>query len=208
MSYLTSSTPAIELFVRDQFLYNQKEKAGSFTPGWLVGVRTVRGQATTFHILLNNGVLFTGLPIHALCSQEKAPELNLGDLQMWDNISYDHSVVEFDFIKSMNCKVLLRNKEIHDGRYIFSIDFSSQNSLRNLAETPHEWKIFHFIALANGCFALYPQNRIMFSDASLLKPTDPSSIRYQVNTQIWNAEDGNKWSVGNDDSYFYGVDKQ
>jgi len=204
---LSSSTPSIELLVRNQFLYNQKEGFDKYTPGWLVGVRTIKGYATTFYVLLNNGVLFTGLPIHALCSKPSKP-MDLQELEMWDSISYDHSVLQFDFLKSMSCQVLLKDKKVYDGKYVFSIDFSSQSGLSNISETPNEWKVFHFIKLENGNFALYPQNRILFKDASFINPTDPSTIKYQVNTQEWFSENGNKWTVSNDYDYLYGVEKK
>ena len=134
--------------------------------------------------------------------------MDLQELEMWDSISYDHSVLQFDFLKSMSCQVLLKDKKVYDGKYVFSIDFSSQSGLSNISETPNEWKVFHFIKLENGNFALYPQNRILFKDASFINPTDPSTIKYQVNTQEWFSENGNKWTVSNDYDYLYGVEKK
>jgi hypothetical protein len=94
------------------------------------------------------------------------------------------------------------------GEYKFSIDFSSQSSLGNLSETPNEWKVFHFIKLENGNFALYPQNRLLFKDAALTKETDSKSIDYLVNTQEWSSEDGNKWNCANDEKYVYGAEDE
>ena len=204
--HISSSTPSIQLLVRNEFLFNQKSGFGEYTKGWLVGVRTVKGLAATFYVLLENGVLFTGLPIHALC-HKPSEKMQLGDLEMWDCLAYDHSVFQFDFLKGMACNVLLRNKETHPGEYLFSLDFSSSGSLTNISESPNEWKVFHFIKLNNGNFCLYPQNRMLFKDASLVIPTDPSSIKYQVNTTEWGCEDGNKWTVGYDSSYMYGVNR-
>ena len=204
--HLSSNTPSIQVLVRNEFLHNQEKGHGGYTRGWLVGCRTVRGFAVTFYVLLENGVLFTGLPIHALAHKE-CERMELTDLEMWDSISYDHSVVQFELLKRIACIVLLKNKKRYDGEYVFSIDFSSAGSLRGIAESPNEWKVFHFIKLNNGNFALYPQNRIMFKDASLISSIDPKTIDYKVNTTEWGCEDGNKWTVGDDANYLYGLDK-
>lgn len=202
---LSSSTPAIQVLVRNQFLYDQTKGHGEHTSGWLVGLRTIRGFAVSFYVLLENGVLFTGLPIHALCHKKEAPEDPLSVLEMWDSLSYDHSIFQLDLLKRMNVSVLLKNKTVAPGEYVFSLDFSNQSSLSGIAETPNEWKVFHFIKLKNGNFALYPQNRILFKDASFAHNQEAKTIDYLVNTTEWFSEDGNKWTVAEDSKYIYGV---
>lgn len=205
MANLSSSSPSIPVLVREEFLYNQNKPSGAVIPGWMIGLRTIKGYAVTFYVLLENGVLFTGLPIHALCHKPDAPKRSINDLEMWDSLSYDHSVFQLDFLKKMSAKTFLKNKETLDSEYVFSIDFSNQNGLTGISESPHEWKVFHFMKLNEGNFALYPQNRIIFKDASLVKTVDPKTIDYKVNTQEWSSEDGRKWSVGDDENYLYGL---
>lgn len=208
MAHLSSSFPNIPVFVRNEFLHNQEEGFNEFTPGWLAGVRTIKGAAVTFYVLLENGVLFTGLPIHALSHSQTAEKQELNELEMWDALSYNHSVFQLDFLKGMSCSVLLKNRISNEGEYICSLDFSNEIGLKGIAESPNEWKAFHFIKLKNGNFALYPQNRIIFKDASLTKTPDLDKIKYKVNTIEWSSEDGNKWAVSDDSSYLYGVKKQ
>jgi len=205
MANLSSSTPSIQVFVKNEFLHNQEEGHGLFTKGWITALRTIKGYAVTFYVLLENGVLFTGLPIHSFVHKKEAAKLDLSDLELWDSLSYDHSVFQIEFLKNMSCSVLLKNKTIEQGEYLFSIDFSNQTGLSGISETPNEWKVFHFLKLKNGNFALYPQNRIIFKDASLIKETSLQTINYKVNTQEWLSENGNKWNVSNDDNYIYGV---
>ena len=207
MANISSSCPSIPVLVRNEFLHNQEEGFGEFTKGWIVAIRTVKGLAVTFYVLLENGVLFTGLPIHSLCHKTDAPKFELGDLEMWDSLSYDHSVFQIDFLKGMACNILLRNKKTYDAEYLFSLDFSNQTSHIGIAESPNEWKCFHFLKMKNGCFAIYPQNRIIFKDASLTKHDESVKIGYKVNTTEWGCEDGNKWTVGHDSSYMYGVNR-
>lgn len=207
MAHLSSSAPAIPLFVRNEFLYNQEKGLGDFTPGWLIGLRTIKGFAVTFYVLLENGVLFTGLPIQALCYKKGSPKMDLADLEMWDSLSYDHSIFQLEFLKKMSLNVLLKNKAISNGEYVFSIDFSNQTGLSGISESPHEWKVFHFVKLENGNFALYPQNRILFKDAALTKAQNPKNIDYKVNQTEWTAETGSKWSVGDDSNYIYGMNQ-
>jgi hypothetical protein len=205
MANLSSSSPSIPVFVRNEFLYNQEKGSGQLTAGWLVGVRTVKGLAVTFYVLLENGVLFTGLPIHSLCHKKNAVKMELPDLEMWDSLSYDHSIFQLEFLKKMSATVLLKNKTTAPGEYTFSIDFSNQSGLTGISESPNEWKVFHFIKLENGNFALYPQNRILFKDAALTKFQNPKTIDYKVNQTEWTSETGDKWTVGDDVNYFYGM---
>jgi hypothetical protein len=204
MAHLNSNTPNLQVYVRNEFLYNQEKGHGEYTQGWVVGIRSVKGMALTFLVLLVNGVLFTGLPVSALCSKP-CEKQNIGDLQLWDCLSYDHNVVEYSFLKNMNCSVYLKDKTKNLGKYLFTVDFCNSASFSGLSETPNEWKMFHFVELDNGNYCLYPQNRIQFIDASICKLEDVATLGYKVNQTKYICEDGNKWSVCDDETYLYGI---
>ena len=194
---MIKNLPSIKLKVINKFLFNGDEKQTGTTNGLLTFARAIKGKALTFGILLENGVLFTGLPIHSLCTQEHMYKLQ--QLQMWDCLSYGFDVLEIDAIKFMNCTVKLTSGEIQPGHYLFSIDFNSASELSNLSETPDEWKMFHFIQLDDGAFALYPQNRIMFNDNSLTSKA-AQLPKYKVNTKDWKCED---WTAKLEHGYNY-----
>ena len=207
MAFLNNNTPNFKVLVRNEFLFNQEKGHGEYTPGWVVNLRTVKGMAVTFCVLLENGVLFTGLPINAFCTKS-CDKQSLSDLELWDCLSYDNNLIEMNLLKGMNCSVFLKNKTKELARYLFTIDFCNSSTLSGLSETPNEWKMFHVLELNSGNYCIYPQNRIQFMDASLCRQEDVTSIGYKVNQTKYVCEDGNKWSVSNDEDYLYGVNEE
>lgn len=184
---MTINIPNIKLFVRNEFLFNQEKGHGEFTEGILVSARSVKNKAMTFTVLLENGVLFTGLPLHALC-RDKCDSIELSIAQMWDCISYDVQCIELSLVRYSNVTVKLTDNKIVPGEYLFSIDFDHSNTMTSLSETPDEWKMMHFIVLDDGQFVLYPQNRIRWLDSSLTDVSQPIPA-YKVNTIDWKAEE-------------------
>lgn len=199
--------PAASVYVRNEFLYDQQKGHGEYTQGWIFAVRSVKGLALQFFCLLETGAMFTGLPIHAFSTNKKGSSKPLGVHQMWDNLSNDIDVVQLDFIKGMGCKVILRDKTVAEGSYLFTIDYNHKDpNIPNtgLTHTPNEWKSAHIVELEDGNLIAYPPNRILFMDASLVDPSqDPSKLGYKVNTRTWACEDGKKWHVGDSDEFFY-----
>lgn len=199
--------PPIQCYVRNDYLHNGRTGHGQFTPCWVIGVRSIQGQALTFYALLENGVLFTGLPIHAFAVLPASPRMTLNDLQMWDCLSYSVDVFELTMLKKMSCNVFLKSGKKEKGHYLFSIDFNNKGEIQGLAETPNHWKLAHMIQLDNGNYCVYPQNRIQFTDSALTVATDVSKLGYKTNTKVWSCEDTSDWSVSDDDNYLYGVEK-
>lgn len=208
MSFVNANLPPFECLIRNEFLFNQEKGHRDFSKGWVIAIRSIKGFGLQFYVLLESGAIFSGLPLHALTFDKEAPVWDLGIHQLWDSLSYDISVIQIDFIKNMTCEVLLKNKIVEQGYYMFTVDFAHPGEFKGLAETPNEWKALHFIALDNGNIVAYPPNRIIFKDAALTNPEILASKQgYKVNTTPWHCEDGNKWSVGNDDNYYYGQNK-
>jgi len=184
-SRVNKSLPPVKLLVRDQFLYNQNKGYGEYTKGVLVSVRSLRGQALQFSVLLETGALFTGLPAHALCFDKEAPALTIQACQMWDNISSEIDVFTIDLLRNMSCTVKLNDfQDVIGATYLFSIDYVG---LDTLAATPDEWKCFHALRTEYGNLVFYPQYRIKFLDKSL---TDINSQlpSYAVNDKLWTVE--------------------
>lgn len=188
---MNTNTPLIKVYVRNAFLFDQGleehqlNAPTGFTRGLLVGVRSIQGQAYQFHVLLNNGALFCGLPIHALAHKQDAPKRTLKELQMWDCLSYETECVEFRALRRM--PVLVTYSDLGPGTYRFSLDCNSQHSSHsNLSETPDEWKLNHFIELEDGNFCIVPSYKLNFLDRSLC--TNQDIGKYKTNTTLWASE--------------------
>ena len=188
--------PALPILVRKEYLYNFTKGHNEYEKGWLVSVKAIRGRALTFEVLLSNGALYDKLPISAICWKECNP-IPLGSLQLWDNLSNNIQIINKTFISNMPVKVLLKNIGLVEGEYLFTIDYFGWGTL---AETAPEHKSGNFIKLDNGCFAIQPNNRVLFNDASLTTPNKPDYIASQI---IWTCEGEDNFSVSNDDRFFY-----
>jgi hypothetical protein len=214
MSYLVANLPPVQCYIRKEYLYNFQSGFGEFEPCYWVSVKSVKGKALYIESLLTNyGALYDKLPISAYVWKTDVnikELLPLDYLEIWDAFSYNISVIQKSTLSGLQCKVFMKNKEFYNGDYMFTIDscHSEPNELNvSLSETPNEHKSFNIIKLDNGQFAAQPNNRVLFYDQSLT-PNGVKIPDFKVSTKEFYCEDGNKWSAGNDDNFFYSLDEK
>lgn len=179
---MNKSLPPVEVFVRDEYLFKKSTKG--MTRGFLMSVRSLKNQALQFSVLLENGALFTGLPVWALAHKQCLP-LPGRISQMWDNISNEIDVFTIEQLKYVKCSVKLTNDNIVTGFYLFTIDYVGYT---DLSSHPEHWKQLHVIFLDNGQIVCYPQYRIQFKDLALCPESDKSLPRYSANKTTWVVE--------------------
>lgn len=209
MSYLVANLPPLECYVRKEYLYDFEKGHGEFEPCYWVSVKSIKGKALYFESYLTNyGAVYDKLPISAYVWKTDLNEdelLPLDHLELWDAFSYNITVIEKSTLSNLDCRVYMKNKKFYSGNYLFTIDscHSDPNELNvSLSETPNEHKSFNIIKLENGQFAAQPNNRVLYYDQSLT----PKGIKipdFKVSTTEFYCEDGTKWSVGDQDVFFY-----
>ena len=74
-------------------------------------------------------------------------------------------------------------------------------------EPPQDYKNAHLIKLDNGCFALQPNNRILWRDSNFItKPLDPKNLpKYKVDNQIFVCETSDRWVSQDSDCFYYDI---
>jgi len=72
----------------------------------------------------------------------------------------------------------------------------------NFSEHDPEHKTFNIIKLDNGQIAAQPNNRVVFTDQSLI-PAERKTPDFKVCTQNYTVENTPKWSVGHTDDWAY-----
>ena len=92
------------------------------------------------------------------------------------------------------------------GEYLFTLDNYHANIDvidNNVSEVPAEHKSHNCIALENGQFALYPNNRMRVYDLSIT-PETPLMPDFKVSTIEYQVENGTAWGrLGDTDEYFW-----
>ena len=214
MSYLVSNLPPIQCFIKKEYLYDLEKGFGEFEPCVWVSVKSIKGRALYIESLISNyGALFDKLPISSYVWRtdiKEEEQLPLDFLEIWDSFSYNISVIEKSTLKGLQCKVFMKDKKMYDGEYMFTIDscHSDPNELNvSLSQTPNEHKSFNIIKLDNGQFAAQPNNRVLFYDQSLT-PKGVTIPDFKVSTKEFMCENGLKWSAGENDDFFYTIEKK
>lgn len=180
---MNKSLPPIDVFIRNEFILNGGK---GLSHGYLIGVRALQNQALQFQVLLNDGALFTGLPVHSICFLENAPQRTLLECQQWDCISKEIDIVTYETLRYMSCTVKIDPKgEILKGEYLFSIDFVGSD---DLSRDPIHWKMLHVIKSEEGNMHLYPQYRLKFTDKALCHNSNKDFPAYKFNEIHWKVE--------------------
>ena len=202
MAYLNSNIPVMSCFIRSEYLQNHEAGQGEVHPCIVFGIISRPGEATLFTILMEDGGVWWGVPVSALC-WKPCEHRDLEQLQLWNNCSYNVSVTTFAALSSLSCIYYDRDNIAHSGEYLFTIDWAQgdYSELRyGYAETADNHKCGHVIKLESGHFAIQPNNRMRFFDPSFTVKKDLvvhrllSDKKYRVeNTPKYSTEDSNRF---------------
>lgn len=183
MSTLLADTPLVRVLVRNEFLFDQQSGHGEFTPGYMIGFCAIRHRAPSFQILLDNGAMWSRIPLHAVCAKACEP-IASRKLALWDCFGYNCTVIAMDALKHMVCTAKDLDGELHDAEYVFTVDWM----LDGFSEIPDQHKNHHLLRFDSGHFGMYPNNRIRWKDSSWIDEEEAIPA-YKSNTTIWFTEE-------------------
>ena len=208
MATLICNLPSVDVWVRREYLRDHQDGHGEFVKGVWVSAKSLPGRAFYFETYLPEyGALFDKLPISAFVSEPKKPDpdLPLNNLQFWNCMDYGVVSIHKQFIGSMDFQILSRDHGTLTGSYVCTMDnyHSDINAIDySTSETPAEHKSHNLLALDNGQFCLYPNNRMRIYDNSLT-PQEPLQPDFKVSTIEYQVENGNNTRLGDTDEYFW-----
>ena len=212
MAYLNANIPATYAQVRKEYLYDLQEHHGEVEDCVIFGLASMAGKAVLFHCLLPNGAVYYRLPISAFIQRaydiSQVPRMRLDELELWDSFSYYPAITVFDFLAGQECKYLGKDKKFYTGEYLFTIDWAhpEPNILDvDHSEIPQEHKCGHFIALANGNYAIQPNNRMLWHLGNFT--TKKEWPDYKTQTSEWSVENKD-WTTDDTDRMFYDIIKK
>jgi len=208
MAELICNLPSEDVWVRKEYLRDHQDGHGEFVAGVWVSAKSIPGRAFYFETYLPQyGALFDKLPISAFLHKKKTPtpDLPLNNLQFWNCMDYGVVSIHKQFIGSMDFQILSRDHGTLTGSYVCTMDnyHSDINAIDySTSETPAEHKSHNLLALDNGQFCLYPNNRMRVYDNSLT-PQEPLQPDFKVSTVEYQVENGNRTRLGDTDEYFW-----
>lgn len=159
--------------VAKKYLTDSKEEG--FVDAYLIAARCLASRAILFTVHLENGAVYSGLPIEAIYgkwSVDTKDSLETTALQPWSclegaqYISYTH-LAHYDVL----CTTLQRS-----GRYIGTIDYNGAG----LAQDPEQYKSHNLILPDLGQLMAMPNNYCLFKDEYFTNDTEIALKRNRV----------------------------
>jgi hypothetical protein len=194
-------------FLKKEYLYNLESHHGEYEECHLFAVSSIKGRALGFHAFLSTGAVFYRLPLSAFVWKKGAKDVPLDLLQTWDQLGYHISVIEYDFLKELNGRVLMRDRSFEACEYMFTVDFCHPDPgylNTTFTESPHDHKCQHIVKLANGHFGAYPNNKILWEEIAFVTKKFEGRPDYKINTHKFHAENGNG-IIADDNQFFYEI---
>ena len=157
MAYLNANIPVQYAQIKREYLYDLKKHHGEVEDCIIFGISCITGRAILWHALMENGAVFYRLPISAFIQRgfkpTEVPRRRLDELELWNSFSYYPAVTCYDILEGQSGKYFGKDKKIHHGKYLFTVDFAHPES--NIVDTdhsevPHEHKCAHILALDDG----------------------------------------------------------
>lgn len=206
--YLNANIPILDCYVRGEYLQNHESGVGEFYSCIVFGVISRPNEATLFNILMEDGGVWWGVPISALCWKE-CEHIELSQLQLWNNFSYNIAVTTFAALSNLSCVYYDRDNVPHRGEYVFTLDWAQgdYNELRfGYSETPNNHKCGHIIKLDSGHFAIQPNNRLRFFDPSFTTKSE-LVVQRKINTHTYRVENDPKYTSEDSNNFYYQIIK-
>lgn len=195
----------VKCWLKKEYLYNLESHHGEFEECHIFAVSSIKGRALGFHAFLCTGAVFYRLPLSAFVWKKTDLQIPLDQLQTWDQLGYHIAVIEYDFLKELNGKVMLKSGQWEPCEYMFTVDFCHPDPgylNTTFVESPHDHKCQHIVKLANGYFGAYPNNKILWEEIAFVTKKIEGRPDYKVNTHKFHAENGG-YMTSNDDRFFY-----
>lgn len=187
--------PPTECLVRKEYLYNLESHHGEYENGLLIAADSVEGRSVGFDVLLDNGALFSRLPISAFSWKECDP-LPLSVLSLWNCFSNSVEAHQYRELKGTQCAV----KGLGPGTYLYTLSWLD-GGIAELAGD-YGFKRGHVIRLDTGHFAIQPNNRLQWHSRAWVTKPFPEKPDYKTNSHEWNSET-DKGFLPDTDDYFY-----
>jgi hypothetical protein len=198
MMTLNISIPHFPALLRRRFLYQDDGEKTGYENVVVFGVRSVADRAIGFHVMTDDGIVRSNVPIHMLCWKD-CPQQPLDFLQLWDCFSHNVAVTEFDFLKAAIAQVIFKDKTREMGDYMMTFDWFGNP----WSDDPTQYKCGHLIKLRSGNFAIQPNNRIYWRVSAWTDKPIPTSVDHMADDSVYRCEIADRWLAPDGNKTYY-----
>ena len=128
MANYIANLPTKKVWVRKEYLTDFQSGHGEFVEGLWVTAKSIQGRAFYFETYLPEyGAMYDKLPISAFLSSPKTPDpdMDLVNLQFWNCMDYDFTVIVKQFVAPMEWELRTRHFGNQKGQYICCLLYTS-----------------------------------------------------------------------------------
>ena len=199
---MNADIPMLRCLVRREIICGPD--AEGFEDAYAFAIQSIKGRAIAFHVMLQSGAHYRGIPLPALTLNRSAAKRDAGDLAFWDCFSSRPEVTVFDYLRDHECVAHLPTKGRERGVYLFTVDWLPDSAERpGFILQPDQNKCGHMIALESGCIAMLPTNKIAWRDGYFIgSDPRPEGMGYRVQSEVYHAESATR-DFSKSSWYFY-----
>ena len=203
MALYNSNIPSFKALLKKSHITKNPEDENVFINVYVFGLQSADGKILTFHIMTDDGMLRSRVPISELYTKIPNNDIPFNFKQLWDCFSNNVTVTEFDFLNSHRCQVVLRDGTKVWATYMFTVDWFD-NTYSN---EPSDYKCGHILKSDDGYLLCQPNNRIFWKDSNWVTKKLPDNLKqFKVGTELPSVENlSDRWVTEDSNSFYYDI---
>lgn len=204
MPILNVNIDSFKALVKLSHLTKNQEHDASFVNCYVFGIQSVGGKILTFHIMTDDGMLRSRVPLSEIYLQLPTGDIPFYEKQLWDCFSENVSVIKYEYMKGKRGEVILRDGKKIWATYMMTVDWFDNP----YSDEPSDYKCGHLMHADDGYLVLQPNNRILWRDSNWITKRPADLKIYKVDKNIPSVESVcDRWVSEDSDSFYYDINK-
>lgn len=203
MSYLNVNIPYFWAFLDEGFLYDRDpDHSAPRIPIEVFMYTSIPNRCGLWTAMTEWGTQHSRIPTQYLYREpEGGLDVPLDYLQLWDSFSYHCSALTVDYLKNRGVEVLLKDRRVVRGTYLFTLDWGQGG----YAEMAAGHKTGHVLD-CDGRILVQPNNRVIrWTDGGAFTTGRlPGRPDWKVFSKEFSCEQsGGRWVAADEDEVYW-----
>ena len=197
---LNSDIPSFKALVKKKYFTKNSEDTEYYNV-YVFGIQSCSGQILTFHVMTDNGMLRSRVPLSEIYIKEPTNDIPDHFKQLWDCFSENVSVIAYDFLAYHKVQVVLRDGSKVWATYLFTVDWYDNP----YSDEPSDYKCGHILKGDDGYLLCQPNNRLFWRDSNWITKELPEDLKqFKVDKEIISVENkSNRWVTEDSNCFYY-----